>query len=98
MTERELDQRIEQWAGQLEERLERGAGRFERGLTTAWEGSPTFRRLCRGLSLTAGAGLLGGAFHLLHTGRRAWALWCALAGTAAILWELVSPLLFRRKP
>ena len=90
MTERELDQRIEQWAGQLEERLERGAGRFERGLTTAWEERPAFRRLCRGLSLAAG--------HLLHAGRRAWALWCALAGTAAILWELVSPLLFRRKP
>ena len=98
MTERELDQRIEQWAGQLEERLERGAGRFERGLMTAWEERPAFRRLCRGLSLAAGAGLLGGAFHLLHAGRRAWALWCALAGTAAILWELVSPLLFRRKP
>lgn len=60
MTERELDQKIEQWAGQLEERLERGAGRFERDLTTAWEERPAFRRLCRGLSLAAGAGLLGG--------------------------------------
>lgn len=98
MTERELDQKIEQWAGQLEERLERGAGRFERGLTTAWEERPAFRAALPGALPGGGAGLLGGACHLLHAGRRAWALWCALAGTAAILWELVSPLLFMRKP
>ncbi len=98
MTERDLDQRMEQWTGWLEGRIEKGADQLDRRLTSAWEERPVFRRLCRGLSLAAGAGLLWGACHLLRNKHPARAFWCGLAGTAAVLWELLSPQLFRRKP
>ncbi len=97
MTERDLDQRMEQWTGRSEGRTERGLTSWTGRLTSAWEEGPfsagfagaspcrrrrpALGRLSPAEKTNSGAGLL------VRFGRNR-------SGSG----ELLSPQLFRRKP
>lgn len=97
MTEREFDQKVEDWAARLEHRIEASADKLDRNVTRKYNDSRLFRFTTRGISIVAEIGLLIGGKHLAQKGYQTAAVWCVALGAVGLASEVLRILVFRRK-
>lgn len=97
MTEREFGRRVDAAAEHWAQRIEDSADRLDRGLTRAWDGSKSFRRAAKAVSLAAEAGLIWGAARLAGRGHQAAAVCCFALGAAGLAAEVLRAVFFEKE-
>lgn len=97
MTEREFDQKVEDWAARLENRIEASADQLDRNITRKYNDSRLFRFTTRGLSIAAEIGLLIGGKYLAQKGYKTAAICCVVLGAVGLTFELLRIFIFRRR-
>lgn len=97
MTEREFDQKVEDWAARLENRIEASADQLDRNITRKYNNSCLFRFTTRAISIAAEIGLLIGGKYLAQKGYKTAAVLCVALGTVGLISELLQIFVFRRR-